>query len=189
MEIALSVAMGLCLAAAVGFRVFVPLLVLSGASMAGYVPLAAGMEWIGTLPALIVFASATVAEILAYYIPWVDNALDMIASPAAVVAGTIVAASVITDVGPMLHWILAIVAGGGAAGIVKAGSVGLRLKSSAVTGGIGNPFLATGELAGSVITSVMGILLPVVTLILLLASAWLLVHLVRKAWSAATIVR
>jgi len=187
-DIAVSVVMGVCLAAAVGFRVFVPLLVLSAASMAGYVPLAAGMEWVGSLPALIVFASATVAEILAYYIPWVDNALDMIASPAAVVAGTVVAASVLTDVSPMLRWVLAIVGGGGAAGLVKAGSVGLRLKSSAVTGGIGNPFLATGELAGSVITSVLAILVPVVTLLLLLASAWLLVRLVRQAWKTAAAV-
>jgi len=83
METLFSVSAGVGLSAACGFRVFVPLLVMSIASLSGHLPLAHGFEWIGTYPALVSFAVATCVEVLGYYIPWVDHALDTIATPAA----------------------------------------------------------------------------------------------------------
>src|SRR5262245_19861793 len=108
-EFVLSICLGIGLAAACGFRVFVPLLGISTAAVAGQVHLAYGFEWLGTWPAFACFLTATILEIAAYYIPWIDNLLDSIATPAAVVAGTIITASVITDMSPLMQWTLAII--------------------------------------------------------------------------------
>jgi len=169
METLLSIGIGLGLAAACGFRVFVPLLVASIAARAGYLSLAAGFDWVGTEPALYAFATATVLEILAYYIPWLDNVLDAIATPAAVIAGMLVGAAVFTDLPPFLKWSLAIIAGGAAAGMVQGATGLLRLKSTALTGGLANPVVSTLELAGSLVTAVMALMLPVVALLLVAA--------------------
>src|SRR6267378_5007073 len=116
METLMSICLGIGLSAACGFRVFVPLLIMSIASLSGHLSLAHGFEWIGSYPALISFSVATCLEIAGYYIPWLDHLLDTMATPAAIVAGTIVTASMMTDVSPLLKWTLAIIAGGGAAG-------------------------------------------------------------------------
>ncbi|MFS8541738.1 MAG: DUF4126 domain-containing protein, partial [Tissierellales bacterium] len=114
-EILLSILMGIGLSAASGFRIFVPFLIISIASASGNLELSETFNWIGTTPALITFSIASVLEIGAYYIPWLDNLLDTIASPAAVIAGIILTASVVTDVSPLVKWVLAIIAGGGVA--------------------------------------------------------------------------
>ena len=169
MDTILSVALGIGLSAACGFRIFVPLLVISGAAYAGHVNLSPGFEWIGTLPALVAFGTATILEILAYYIPWLDQLLDTIATPAAVVAGIVASASVFTDISPLLRWILALIGGGSIAGLVQGATAFTRLKSTAFTGGLGNPVLSTAELFGSVITSVMALLAPVVCVVVILS--------------------
>jgi hypothetical protein len=97
MEKLLSICLGIGLSAACGFRVFIPLLAISIASLSGHMILSEGFEWIGTYPAFLAFAAAAIFEIAAYYIPWFDNLMDSIAGPAAVVAGILVAASVIKD--------------------------------------------------------------------------------------------
>lgn len=162
METALSIALGIALSAAAGFRVFVPLLALSIAGYTDIVQLTPGFAWIGTVPSMIAFGTATIAEVAAYYVPWVDNALDTIAAPAAVIAGTVISASVITDLPPLVRWSLALMGGGGIAGILQGATAFLRLKSSTLTAGVGNPALATMELGGSVITVIMGILVPAI---------------------------
>src|SRR6185503_12680871 len=119
METVLSICVGIGLSAACGFRIFVPLLALSIAALSGHVHLSSGFAWIGTTPALIALSVATALEIAAYYVPWLDHALDTIATPAAVIAGTMTTAALVTDVSPFLKWTLAIIAGGGAAGLVQ----------------------------------------------------------------------
>ncbi len=161
MEPLLSVGLGLGLAAACGFRVFVPLLLLNLAARAGYVTLGGSFEWIGSTPALVTLAVATALEIGAYYVPWLDNLLDSVASPAAVVAGIVVTASVVTGIDPYLKWTLAVIAGGGVAGAVQAVTVGTRGASSVATAGFGNALVATGELAGSLLMSLLAVALPV----------------------------
>ncbi len=167
METLLSVCLGVGLSAACGFRVFVPLLVMSIASLSGHLHLAHGFEWIGSYSALVAFSVATILEIAGYYIPWLDHFLDVIATPAAIVAGTVVSASMVTDMSPLLKWALAIIAGGGAAGVVQGMTVATRGMSLVGTGGLGNPLVATLELAGSVVTSVLAILAPVLAVALL----------------------
>lgn len=174
METILSLCVGIGLSAACGFRVFVPLLVMSVASYSGHLTLAPSFQWIGSEPALICFAVATVLEIAGYYIPWVDNFLDTVASPAAVVAGTIVTASMVTDVSPFLKWTLAVIAGGGAAGLVQATTVLARGASTVATGGLANPVFATAELGGSIAASVLSIVAPILAIGLVVLAVFLL---------------
>jgi len=177
-EALFGIAVGIGLSAACGFRVFVPLLTMNVAALTGYLQLAPGFEWIGSYPATIAFGSATIVEVLAYYIPWLDHFLDLIASPAAIVAGTIATASMVMDLSPFLKWTLAIIAGGGAAALIQGTTVALRTKSTALTGGIGNPLVSTAEVVGSVITSLLAIIVPILCLFLL---ALLCILVIRKA--------
>jgi hypothetical protein len=171
METTLAVITGIGLSAACGFRIFVPLLALNLASMFGYLHLAHGFEWIGGYYATIAFASATVLEIIAYYVPWLDNMMDAIASPVSIIAGTIATASVITDMPPSIKWMVAIIAGGGIAGLLQGSTTALRAKSSLFSGGLGNPLVATLELAGAAIIAFLAIILPIVGFILVAAFA------------------
>lgn len=167
-EILLSFAIGIGLSTACGFRVFVPFLVMSIAAQAGYLELASGWEWIGSTPALVAFALAAILEVVAYYVPWLDNLLDTVATPAAVVAGVVATAAVVSGMSPFLTWTLAAIAGGGAAGLVQSGTVLLRGMSSATTMGVGNFAVSTGELAGAFFFSLLSFLLPIATLVIVL---------------------
>ena len=164
MDMALSVALGLGLAAACGFRVFVPLLVISAASYSGHLSLSGSFEWIASTPALVTLIAATVLEIAAYYVPWVDNLLDTVASPAAVVAGVVASASVITGMDPYLKWTLAVIAGGGLAGAVQVVTTGTRGASLMTTAGFGNPIVSSVETSGSIVLSVLAVVAPLLAL-------------------------
>ena len=157
----LSVCLGLGVAAACGFRIFVPFLVMNLAARAGYLTLGDDFEWIGGTPALITFAVAAAVEIGAYYVPGVDNLLDAVATPAAVVAGIVASASVVTGMDPYLKWTLATIAGGSIAGAVQVMTVGVRQASLFGTGGLANPVVSSAEAAGSLVTTILSLLLPV----------------------------
>jgi hypothetical protein len=180
-ESLVSIAVGLALAAAAGFRVFVPLLGLSVAAQSGWVQLSPSFSWLATPPALMALATATVLEVVAYYIPFFDNMLDALAAPLAVLAGIIASASLLTDLPPWLQYTIAIVAAGGTAGAVHASTSVLRLKSSAATAGFGNPILATLELAGSIIVALLALVAPLVALLIV---ALIVVFIARRvnAW-------
>jgi Domain of unknown function (DUF4126) len=160
MDSLLGIAVGLALSTAAGLRIFVPLLLTSLAARAGWLTLTPGMAWIGADTALIAFATATVLEVGAYYVPWLDNLMDSLATPAAISAGIVTTAAATPDLPPLVRWTLALVAGGGAAGLMHAGTALLRLKSSAFTAGAGNSVVATGELVGSVVLSLLALLAP-----------------------------
>lgn len=170
MEELLSVCLGIGLAAACGFRVFVPLLVMNLAVRADLLELSSGFDWIASTPALVLLAVATGLEVAAYYVPWIDNALDTLAGPLAVVAGVVVSASVVTDVDPVVRWSLALIAGGAAAGVVQGLTSLLRGASSLATGGLGNFAVATGELVGSVFLTLLAIVAPVAAAVVFAAA-------------------
>lgn len=173
METLFSIMIGLGLSAACGFRVFVPLLVTSIAANSGHLELAPSFQWLASPAAIGAFGLATILEIGAYYVPWLDNLLDTVATPAAVVAGTMVTASMATDMSPLLKWTLAAIAGGGIAGAVQATSVLARGLSLTTTGGLANPIVATAEMGGSIAASVLAIALPAVAAVLLVGVAGL----------------
>lgn len=177
MNLAIGLFCGIGLAAACGFRVFVPLFGTSIAGMSGQVELAHGFDWMASPAAAVAFGTATVLEIGAYYIPWLDNLLDVIATPSAAVAGTILTASMVTDVSPFLKWTLAVIAGGGVAGAVQSGTAVLRGASTISTAGAANPLVSTIELIFSAIMTVLAVLLPIMAVIVLIllvvAGVWL----------------
>lgn len=162
----MSVLVGIGLSAACGFRVFVPLFIASIAAKTGHLHLAAGYEWLGSWPAIVALGCATGCEIAAYYVPWVDNLMDTIASPAAVGAGMLVAASTMVDVPQHLKWALVLVAGGGAA-TTQLATVKTRMLSTAFTGGFANPIVSTMEGIGSMVMSILTIMIPVLVLLFL----------------------
>ncbi len=171
----MAIVVGIALAAAVGLRIFVPFFVMSLAAKSGALPLAPGFDWIGTTPATVLFGVATLVEVLAYYVPWLDNALDAVGPPVAVAAGIVASASVMVDLPPLFQWCIAVIAGGSAAAILHGATAVARAGSTLATGGSANFVLATAELAGSIITSVLAILVPLAALLAaVILAAWLL---------------
>ncbi|MBX9927936.1 MAG: DUF4126 domain-containing protein [Gemmatimonadaceae bacterium] len=156
----LALPIGVGLAAACGLRVFLPLFVAAAAAHAGVLPLTSGFGWLATVPALIVLGVATVTEVAAYYVPWLDHALDVLAAPVATIAGVLVSASVMVEFPPPVRWALAIIAGGGAAGLLQGATTVLRAKSGLLTGGLANPVVATFELVGALALALLAVFLP-----------------------------
>lgn len=176
----LAGALGLALAACSGFRVFVPLLAASLAYRTGYLTPAPGFAWLGTWPAVAALGTATVAELLGYYVPVVDNLLDTITGPAAFIAGTVLMTSALPDMPPMVRWGLGILVGGGTAGIIQTGTSLLRAGSTVTTAGLGNPVLATLENVLAIVGSVVALLLPLLMAALAVGLLiWMLSHLRR----------
>jgi hypothetical protein len=173
-----SIALGIGLAAATGFRVFVPLLVAGLAARAGYIPLIDSFSWLQTTPALIALGTAAVLETVAFYIPGVDHLLDVLAGPLAVAAGVMASASVMVDLPPEARWPIALIAGGGIAGLTKTGAALFRVKSTALTGGLGNPVVSTAETASAATISVLAILAPILCLV---AAVVLVIYLFRRS--------
>ncbi len=159
----MSIMIGVALSATCGFRVFVPLLAVNIGTRAldadgqPLIELAGGFDWLSSDIALMVFLVATLFEIGGYYIPWIDNLLDTIASPASIVAGTVITASFATGMDPWLQWLLGVIAGGGAAGAVQATTVVARAGSTVTTGGLGNPIVASVETSGAFLGSALSI--------------------------------
>jgi hypothetical protein len=179
-DLGLSIALGIALAAATGFRLFLPLLVLSVAAWTGHVNLNDSFAWLGTPAAVLMLGTAAIVEVAAFYIPGVDNLLDTVATPGAVVAGTIASAAVMTDLPPMLKWTAAIIAGGGVAGITQGVTAMLRAKSTIFTGGLGNSAVATAELGGATMVSILALAAPVAALGLVLLFFWMAFRLARS---------
>lgn len=178
MEILLSIGLGVGLAAACGFRIFLPVLVMGLAARGGYLELTEGFEWMAGSPALLTFAVAVTCELFAYYIPWFDNLLDTVAMPGAVTAGILVGAANIETATPVLDWSLAAVAGGGSAAAVQMGTTMLRGATTAVTAGLGNPVVSTGENGAAIGLSVLAIVVPVLALATVLMLVFLVVLVV-----------
>jgi hypothetical protein len=181
----LSIVLGIALAAATGFRIFLPMLIISVAAYTGHLPLASNFAWLGTPAALIMLSVAAVAEILAYYIPVVDNLLDALATPAAFVAGAVVSAAVMTDVPPMVKWTAAVIAGGGIAGLTQGLTGMLRAHSTVLTGGLGNSVIATAELGGALVITFLALAAPVAAIALVILFMWLTIRLLRRVFRGA----
>lgn len=175
MELVIALLVGTGLAAAAGLRVFLPLFGLAIGSWLGYLPVHDSMAWLASPQAVLALGVATVLEVAAYYIPLIDHLLDTLAAPGAVIAGTLMSAALMTGMdNPLLQWSLALIAGGGTAGVVQAGSMLARATSTATTGGIGNPVVATGEWLGSLALTVLALVAPLLILLALASlGTWL----------------
>jgi hypothetical protein len=180
MDTLLSIGIGIGLSAACGFRIFVPPLIMSLAALSGVLPLSPDFAWIGTYPALLTFAVATVVEIAAYYFPGIDNLLDLVSTPTAIAVGTYITAALVPDNDPLVQWTTAIIAGGGSAGIIQTLMGMTRLSSTALTFGAGNPLVSTIEAVSSVTLSALAIFVPV--LAVTVVGCCLIVFVPRLVW-------
>jgi hypothetical protein len=179
-DLAVSIVLGIALAAATGFRVFLPMLIVSGAANTGHLPLDNSFAWLGTPSALTMLGVAALAEVLAYYVPVIDNLLDTLATPAALVAGTIVSAAVMTDVPPMVKWTVAVIAGGGIAGLTQGLTGMLRAHSTVLTGGLGNSVISTAELGGALLISLLALVAPAAAIALVILFLLVAIRLLRR---------
>ena len=183
MELLTNIALGIALSACCGFRVFIPLLAGALAGHFQFFSLPADMQWLASWPAIICFGTAAIAEIAAYYIPFIDNLLDTIAAPLSVAAGTVLATSFLplTDLDPLLRWGTGLLAGGSSAGVIHIGAGLLRLFSSKATVGTGNAIVSTTENAAAISGSILSFIIPViVAVVLLFLIVWIVVKLTRR---------
>lgn len=169
----IPVALGLGLSASAGFRVFVPLLVAAVAAKSGIIPLKESFSWMATWPAIICFGTATVLEILAYYIPFFDNLLDAVNAPLAIAGGALLATSVLPADNELLKWTIGLIMGGGTAGIIHTGTSFLRLASTKTTAGAGNAVLSTGEHVAAFGLSVSTLFIPVAIALIIIVLIFL----------------
>jgi hypothetical protein len=184
-----NIALGIALSACCGFRVFIPMLAGALAAHFNFITLSENMQWLSEWPAIICFATAAVAEIAAYYIPFIDNALDTIATPLSVAAGTILATSILPLPAdqPLLQWGVGLLSGGAAAGTLQLGTGLLRLFSSKATIGTGNVLVSTSENAAAVTGSVLSFFIPViVAVVLLVLIIWVLSKLIKTGLRLST---
>lgn len=178
-EMFIAVLIGIGLSASAGFRVFTPLLITSLATKTSWVTLATGFDWIGSTPALIAFSIATVIEICTYYIPFVDNIMKMIATPAAVIAGTLLTASFIGEMEPFLTWSIAIIAGGGVASVAQVTTTSIRGASTVTTGGFGNFIVSIGEGIMAIVMSILAIVMPFLVIIFIGILLFLFIRVIK----------
>lgn len=195
LELLSTIGVAAGLGAAAGLRVFVPLLVASLACVLGVITPGHGMEWMATWWAVGIFAALSLVEVVAYHVPWLDQALDTIATPLAVVSGTVLAAAPIlhltgdsshmtSGAGQLLPWAAAVVGGGLPAAGVQVASVATRATSSATTLGVANPLVATVESVGAAIVSILSVLLPVLAALLVLCVVLIVLYWARRRRSA-----
>ncbi|TXE11534.1 DUF4126 domain-containing protein [Seonamhaeicola algicola] len=179
-ETLISICLGIGLSASVGFRVFLPLFALSLAAYFDVWQLNESWQWVGSTTALITLGVATLAEIIAYFIPYIDNLLDSIAVPLAGIAGTVVMLSTVANLDPVITWSLAIIAGGGTAAAIAGTSGTTRLASTVTTAGVANPLVSTLETVMSLIMSIISIFMPIVAVIFTLLICYIFFKLYKK---------
>ena len=182
-EIITAIALGIGLSASTGFRVFIPLLVACLAAHFNLIPLNDNFAWIGSYPAITIFGVATIIEVLAYYIPFIDNLLDTITTPLAIGAGTLLMTSVLPFDNEMTKWIMGLIVGGGAAATIQSGSVLSRFTSSKFTAGAANPIVSTGENIAAIGTSVLSLFAPIIIAVIFIILA-ILFFIKLKEWKS-----
>lgn len=180
-----AVMAGISLSAAAGLRVFIPILALGLAGRFGVLEVSEQFVWLTSEPVLIVVGLAALFEAGAYYVPLVDNALDLLATPAAMAGGTVIVSSLLPEMNDMAQWSTAALVGGGSAGIVQIATVLTRGLSTATSGGLTNPLVATGETGGSLLAVLLALLIPIlfgiVVIVTLVASVvWIIRRLLQR---------
>lgn len=184
MDVVIAIGVGVGLSAACGLRVFLPMLLLSAAAKLGWVSLAHGFDWVSSWPALVAFGVASVLEVGAAHIPWVDHAVDVLAAPCAIAVGTLAMATQLDAAQPLIGWAGTLAAGGAVGGTI-AGGVKLlgattRVASTASTAGLGNPIIASVETLGATILSILSIVVPIAAGLLLIAILVMAIAIIRR---------
>ena len=189
-QIILSLSLGLGLAAACGFRVFIPPLMMGIASRVDLYELEGSFTWVGETWAIAIFGIATILEIGGYFIPWIDNLLDAVATPAAILGGIFVtSASLEGEMDPSVQWMLSIIAGGGVSGVIQLGTVATRAISTGTTGGLANPLISLLEAVASIVCIILSLFLVVIIPFVIIFLIWKAIEYIRKTRNKAAILK
>lgn len=179
LSIVFAVSAGVALAAATGFRAFLPVFALGLAARLGWTAIRPAESWIAGDLALIALGTATVLEFLADKIPVVDHALDTMATFIRPAAAWVVSFGVLTPLGQEWASGLATLLAGGAFGI-HALKAKTRVGSTVTTFGVGNPVLSVFEDIIAFVLTLVGILAPLLALVFLGLLVWLAVSVFRR---------
>ena len=172
-QILLSLSLGLGLAAACGFRVFIPPLMMGVGSRLDLYKLEGSFVWVDDTWAIAIFAVATLLEIGGYFIPWIDNLLDAVATPAAIIGGIFVtSASLEGELDPSAQWTLSVIAGGSVSGVIQLGTVATRAISTGTTGGLANPIISLLEAVASILCILISLFLVAIIPIVIFFLIW-----------------
>ena len=172
-QILLSLSLGLGLAAACGFRVFIPPLMMGVGSRLDLYKLEGSFVWVDDTWAIAIFAVATLLEIGGYFIPWIDNLLDAVATPAAIIGGIFVtSASLEGELDPSAQWTLSVIAGGSVSGVIQLGTVATRAISTGTTGGLANPIISLLESVASILCILISLFLVAIIPIVIIFLIW-----------------
>ena len=172
-QILLSLSLGLGLAAACGFRVFIPPLMMGVGSRLDLYKLEGSFVWVDDNWAIAIFAVATLLEIGGYFIPWIDNLLDTVATPAAIIGGIFVtSASLEGELDSSAQWTLSVIAGGSVSGVIQLGTVATRAVSTGTTGGLANPIISLLEAVASILCILISLFLVAIIPIVIIFLIW-----------------
>ncbi len=180
----ISIFLGIGLAAAAGFRIFMPLFILSLAVYLGgnIIHIDENWKWIGSIPAMITLGVAMVIEIIAYYIPVVDNLLDTLSVPLAAIAGTLAVGINFPEMNEVATWAFAIIAGGGTATAISGTTAAVRAVSTTTTAGSGNFIVNSVETISSTVLSLLAIVIAPLAFIVVLG----LLYATYRVWRKLT---
>lgn len=168
---------GLLLAAATGFRVFLPLCALSWMIRFDVIAVSDSFEWLANDAALIALSTAVVLEFIGDKFPAVDSALDSLGTILKPIAGAIVLTASLSEWNPVYATIIGIAAGGAAAeGIHLLKSSG-RVVANMATLGIAAPVISLFEDVFTIFLIVAAVLFPLIALAIL---AVIIVAIVRR---------
>lgn len=171
-EVVSALALAVGLAACAGLRAWLPLLLAGGLARAGYLELGSSFAFLASDRALLLFAVATLLELLADKVPALDHALDAISTPLRPVAGAVLAGSVIGTVSdPLTAVTLGIAVGAPTSFVPHAAKSVARAASTTFTGGLANPVLSVVEDALTLALFVLTVLVPLLVAGLVLALA------------------
>jgi hypothetical protein len=177
---ATQLAMGFALAATVGLRTFLPLLVAGLLARFGYVHMGEHFAWMESTAALVVFGSALIFEIVADKVPGFDHALHAVEAFVKPVAATLLAASLFTNLDPVWAVTLGLIGGGSIAAAVQALRGATRIVSTGATAGLANPLLSFMDDGLAIVGVIVALVIPIIAAIGVIVLLVLAARFVRR---------
>lgn len=155
-----SLLLGISLAACAGFRIFLPLSIVSLAIHSQWLTVHPTFQWLASSPVFIFLLFATFAEIAGSKRPRWNDTFAVFAAPLSALAGTILASAVLVGIPMQWRLVAGLVVGGIAACAVYRMTALVRVGSSRFTGGIANQFISKIETTMAIVSTLASIFLP-----------------------------
>lgn len=170
MDYILPIFTGISLSALLGFRAFLPPLILGLAYrlFPSAININEGFAFLAQDPVLIALGVASILELLCDKVPWIDHFVDQAALPAKIALSIVLSLALIPGSNHWFYMLIAIVFSTGTTLTVHAGKTTLRGSATAMTGGVSTPFIGVVEDTVTITGSIIAILTPIVAVVLVL---------------------